>query len=76
MSIRTGRHSTPAGIEWHAIDENFYDGGDVWPVMGIGWTREEALADLAEQIDALLCPECKSGPGEEHSIHCSLEHGP
>lgn len=30
----------------------------------------------AEQIDALLCPECKSGPGEEHSIHCSLEHGP
>lgn len=43
-----------------------------------------AIDDLASALDRRageleewqFCPECHSGPGEEHSLHCSLEHGP
>lgn len=47
-----------------------------------------AKEELASAIDRLVapqyqrleewmfCPECNAGPGEEHSMHCSLEHGP
>lgn len=42
-----------------------------------------AIDDLASALDRKIspqewqfCPECNSGPGEPHSLHCSLEHGP
>lgn len=35
---------------------------------------------VAPQYHALeewmFCPQCNAGPDEQHSIHCSLEHGP
>lgn len=76
MNIRTEMHRCPWGPEWYAIDDDTYDGApDARPMAGIGSTEAEAIADLMERLEDLLCPECKSGPGEPHSMHCSLEHG-
>ena len=77
MTIRIERHRTPWGPEFYAIDDDVYDGAAHRPLAGVGSTEAEALADLQERLDELyqLCPECKSGPGEPHSVHCSREHG-
>lgn len=78
MNIRTEMHPCPWGPEWHAIDDDTYDGApdSKMRFTGIGATEAEAVADLKEQIADLLCPECGSGPGEPHSLHCPLEYGP
>lgn len=75
MNIRTEMHRCPWGPEWYAIIDDLYDGADDRPIAGMGSTEAEAIADLKLALEDLLCPECKSGPGEPHSIHCSLEYG-
>lgn len=75
MNIRTEMHRCPWGPEWYAIIDDLYDGADDRPIAGMGSTEAEAIADLKLALEDLLCPECQSGPGEPHSIHCSLEHG-
>ena len=74
MKIRTESHPTPWGPEWYAIIDDIYDPADQHPLAGAGSTEAEAIADLMERLADLACPECGSGPGEPHSVHCR-EHG-
>lgn len=76
MTIRVEMHRTPWGPEFYAIHEDLYDGADNRPLAGMGSTEAEALADLQERILDLLCPQCGSGPGEPHSVHCDPDRRP
>ena len=67
-ALRVGR-GLGKDVEFHV-----YDGADNRPLAGVGSTEAEAIADLHERLEDLLCPECKSGPGEPHGLHCSLGH--
>lgn len=73
MNIRYEHHRCPWGPEVYAICDDIYDGGSQSPLAGVGSTEAEALADLKERLEDLSCPECGSGPGEPHSVHCDPE---
>ena len=52
MNIRTQMYMTPKGPEWHAVDDDTYDGAeDAHSPMGWGNTEKEAIEDLKEKIN-------------------------
>jgi hypothetical protein len=51
MNIRTEMYLTPWGQEWHAVDDDTYDGAeDSRSPMGWGRTEKQAIEDLKEKI--------------------------
>jgi hypothetical protein len=52
MNIRTEMYKTFGGDEWHAWDDDTYDGAeDSRSPMGWGKTEKEAIEDLKEKIN-------------------------
>jgi hypothetical protein len=53
MNIRTEMYMTPWGQEWHAVDDDTYDGAeDSRSPMGWGKTEKQAIEDLKEQLQS------------------------
>jgi hypothetical protein len=51
MNIRTQMYLTPWGQEWHAVDDDTYDGAeDAHSPIGSGKTEREAIDDLKDRI--------------------------
>lgn len=54
MIIRYEHHRCPWGPEVYAIVDDLYDGGDDYPVAGVGSTEAEALADIKIRLHDML----------------------
>ena len=52
MNISTQMYRTPWGEEWHAVDDDTYDGAeDSRSPMGWGRTEKQAIEDLKDKIN-------------------------